>query len=159
MQWAAPKPRGLNAPAIAAALRQYLRGLGYPHSGLVVFFGSDADLRALNARHRGKAKPTDVLSWSYVEGTRAKRPPLMGELALSLDRVRAQAKANGWPMQTEALRLLAHGCVHLAGYDHLTDAEDREMRLLEERLLARVGLRGLYPVASRVLRPKARARP
>ena len=72
-------------------------------------------------------------------------PPLLGELALSIKRARAQARESGWPLRTEVLRLLAHGCAHLAGYDHRTLKEDGAMRRVEERLLARVGLRGLYP--------------
>jgi probable rRNA maturation factor len=69
----------------------------------------------------------------------------LGDLALSLDRARAQAQDNGWPLQTELLRVLAHGCAHLAGYDHRTTAEERLMRGVEEALLEKVGLRGLYP--------------
>jgi probable rRNA maturation factor len=69
----------------------------------------------------------------------------LGDLALSLDRARAQAQDNGWPLQTELLRVLAHGCAHLAGYDHRTAAEERLMRGVEEALLEKVGLRGLYP--------------
>ena len=69
----------------------------------------------------------------------------LGELAVSWDRVRAQARANGWDVRTEMARLLAHGCAHLAGYDHATRAGDVEMRRIEERLLKAAGYTGLYP--------------
>jgi probable rRNA maturation factor len=71
--------------------------------------------------------------------------PLLGELALSLERAAAQAAENGWSLRTEVLRLLAHGCAHVAGYDHESEAEEREMKALEVRLLDALGLRGLYP--------------
>ncbi len=162
MQWpGANPPAALDAPRLARALRAFLAGLGYRRSGLTVLFASDAVLKRLNSRHRGKAAPTDILSWSYLGKPSAGPPELLGELALSLDRARGQARANGWPLQTEVLRLLAHGCAHLAGYDHQTAAQDREMRRLEERLLARVGLRGLYPPATprrTPLKPRRRTR-
>ena len=56
--------------------------------------------------------------------------------------------ANGWALQTELLRLLAHGCAHLAGYDHQTAAQERKMRKVEEELLERIGLKGIYPKAA-----------
>ena len=71
--------------------------------------------------------------------------PLLGELALSLERAAAQAAENGWDLRTEVLRLLAHGCAHVAGFDHETAAQERVMQALEVRLLAGVGLRDLYP--------------
>lgn len=148
-------PASLDAKAIAAALRTFLRALGLSRSDVVVFFGTDDDLRRLNARFLGKRTPTDVLSWRYQEPRRGTRP-VLGELALSLDRIRAQARANGWPMQTETLRLLAHGCAHLAGHDHQTAEQDRVMRTLEERLLAGVGIKGLYPPPNK--RPRRRGK-
>jgi probable rRNA maturation factor len=156
MRWpGARPPAALDASAIAAALREFLTGLGHGRSGITVLFATDATLQRLNARHRGQPKSTDILSWSYLDAAPGGAPALLGELALSLDRARAQARANGWPLQTEVLRLLAHGCAHLAGYDHATAAQDRAMRRLEERLLARIGVRGLYPGGPGVRRAPA----
>ena len=132
-----------------AALTRFLRELGHAGAGLSVLLADDARLLALNRAHRGLERPTDVLSWSY--GTAAVGPtapgdlPLLGELALSLQRAAVQAAANGWPLRTEVLRLLAHGCAHVVGYDHESDAGEREMKAVEVRLLAAVGLPGLYP--------------
>lgn len=135
----------LDKAALAEALAAFLAGLGYPQSGVTLLLGDDARLAALNRAWRGQEGPTDVLSWSYLEPG-APAPPLLGDLAVSVERAAAQAAENGWDVQTEVLRLLAHGCAHLAGYDHATDAEDAAMRAVEETLLARVGLEGLYPV-------------
>jgi probable rRNA maturation factor len=159
----APPPE-LDEADLAASLARFLALLGHGAAGLSVLFADDARLRALNEAHRGLDRPTDVLSWSYLDAppaaagpaapkggpartppAPAAEPPLLGELALSLQRAAAQAGENGWPLRTEVLRLLAHGCAHLAGYDHETEAEEREMKALEVRLLDAVGLWDVYP--------------
>ncbi|HKJ00187.1 MAG TPA: rRNA maturation RNase YbeY [bacterium] len=153
----APPPE-LDESDLRTALRRLLAGLGYGDAGLSVLFADDARLRELNRDHRGLDRPTDVLSWSYrdvlpdasgqadeVPADPAAGEPLLGELALSLQRAAAQAAENGWDLRTEVLRLLAHGCAHVAGYDHETDEEEREMKALEVRLLASLGLEGIYP--------------
>jgi probable rRNA maturation factor len=148
--------RGLSEAPLRRALAAFLAGLGYPAAGLDVVFAGDALLRRLNARHRGRDAPTDILSFSYLEPGPA--PALLGVLAVSLPRARRQARGNGWEARTEVLRLLAHGCAHLAGYDHATAREDRAMRRVEEGLLERVGVRGLYPPAPGRPRRKQAAR-
>lgn len=156
LSWAAgAPPPELDEAALRDALERFLALLGHAGAGLSLLLADDAALRALNREHRGLDRPTDVLSWSYLEPGQAARPapadeppPLAGELALSLERAAAQATENGWDLPTEVLRLLAHGCAHVAGYDHGTDAEEREMKAVEVRLLAAVGLPGLYPADS-----------
>jgi len=140
-----PLPRGWRS-WLARLLAGYLAKLGHPGHGVTLLIGDDALLKGLNTRYRGRARPTDILSFSYLEGARTP-PPLIGELAVSFPRVKAQAKANGWPIRTELARLLAHGCVHLLGFDHATAAQDRAMRRIEERLLEAAGFPGLYPPA------------
>lgn len=151
MTWqsGAPPPE-LDEADLRAALARILAGLGHRGAGLSVLFADDACLERLNRTHRGLARPTDVLSWAYDEGATSGTPPHaeaapLGELALSLERAVAQADENGWSLRTEVLRLLVHGCAHVAGYDHETDAQEREMKALEMRLLEDVGLPGLYP--------------
>lgn len=70
---------------------------------------------------------------------------ILGELALSLETAERQAGENGWGLRTEVLRLLAHGCAHLVGYDHQTPTEDRDMKMLEVELLEGAELKGIYP--------------
>jgi probable rRNA maturation factor len=158
-----PLPRGWR-PWLLRLLAGYLAALGYPRHGVVLAVGSDALLKRLNTRYRRRARPTDILSFSYLDGGPEHRsgtsPALIGELAVSWPRTRAQARAHGWPPRTELARLLAHGCAHLAGYDHRTAAEDRAMCRVEERLLEGAGFAGLYPAAapSRSSRAKPRRR-
>ncbi len=138
-------PPDLDAAALGRALGLFLRGLGHGSRGVSVLLADDATLAGLNRAYRGRDAPTDVLSWSYRDDEAV--PGLLGDLAVSLERVRAQARVNGWDAQTELLRLLAHGCAHLAGYDHATPDEDRVMRDVEIALLDAVGLGHLYDAA------------
>ncbi len=143
----APPPE-LHEADLVAAVGSFLESLGRGQDGVNLLLADDAVLRELNRRYRDLDAPTDVLSWSYLEdGAEAELlgEVLLGEIALSLDRSRAQAAEYGWNLRTEVLRLLAHGCAHLAGFDHQTAAGDREMRSVEIGMLDRVGLKNLYP--------------
>ena len=139
-------PPELDPADLQTALASFLSGLSLPPGGLSVLVAGDAALRELNHAHRGLDRPTDVLSWSYLDALPpGEETPLLGELALSLEQAARQATENGWDLRTEVLRLLAHGCVHLAGHDHQTPEEDARMKALEVRLLTAIGLPGLYP--------------
>ena len=144
-------PQGLIELDIATALESFLMALDFSGTALNLMMAGDATLRSLNARFRGKDNSTDILSWRYPEEETlpghpetSGEPPLLGELAVSLERVAAQARENGWDEATELMRLLAHGCVHLAGYDHETEEEDRVMQKIEISLLEKIGLGNLY---------------
>ncbi len=102
------------------------------------------EIRNLNREQRGIDRPTDILSWSYYEDD--PEAEWVGDLMVSLERVEAQAESYGWDTETELTRLLAHGCVHLAGWDHERSGEEaREMLKLEIELLNAVGYEELYP--------------
>ena len=134
---------------LRAVLDRFLAELGFSDRGLSLLLADNRTLRELNLAHRGRDEPTDVLSWRYTEaeGHAGATPeaPLLGDLAISLERAREQAHRNGWNLRTEVLRLLAHGCAHLAGYDHNTAAAEREMLGREEALLKAVGIEHVYP--------------
>ena len=134
-------PPDLDERDLNTALAAFLDLLGHAGRGVILLVADDGVLRELNRRFRGQARPTDILSWSYG----AEDDPLLGELAISLERSRAQALENGWDIRTEMLRLLAHGCAHLAGFDHETGQGETRMRAMEIKLLAVVGVNGIYP--------------
>lgn len=139
--WEVEPPPGLDVAQVERALGVFRVALGAAGRDLSVLMAGDEVLSELNATWRGKQGPTDVLSWGYEDQPGAP----WGDLALSLERTAAQAAENGWDITTEALRLLAHGCAHLAGHDHQTPDEERVMRALEIQLLEKVGVKGLYP--------------
>lgn len=134
----------LEEETLIEHLEQFLQILGYPDRSLSLYFTDDDEIQELNQRFREKDKPTDVLSWSYWEEDPDSE--ILGELAISMNRIREQAKSNNWSETTELIRLLAHGCAHLVGYDHERSVEEeRKMLAVEIKMLHQVGLDNIYP--------------
>jgi probable rRNA maturation factor len=102
---------------------------------VTVLITTDAAIRSLNRRFRGKNKPTDVLSFPS-EGPAA--AGLAGDLAISLETALKQATGQGHALATELKVLMLHGLLHLAGYDHEQDAG--RMLRREQGLRMRLGL-------------------
>ena len=121
-------------------------------SGLVevsVLVTDDAALQALNRDYRGEDAPTDVLSFAAEDqssdGPAFVLPPdaprYLGDIAISYERVVAQAAEYGHSRERELAYLTAHGVLHLLGYDHeLGAAQAAAMRAREEAAMERLGL-------------------
>lgn len=114
---------------------------------------SDAVLHELNREFRGVDAPTDVLSFGEEEGDENAPPFILppededeetarylGDLAISYDRVVSQAAEYGHSRRRELAYLLAHGLLHLLGYDHEQPVDAAVMREREERYLGQLGL-------------------
>lgn len=106
-------------------------------SELSILFLGDRAMRVLNRDFRGKDKPTDVLSFSQLEGENGIPSPTLGDLVISVDTTKRQAKEYGVTYERELLRLMVHGILHLHGYDHegVSKAEAQRMRRREEKIL------------------------
>ncbi|MCB0354871.1 MAG: rRNA maturation RNase YbeY [Bdellovibrionales bacterium] len=100
-----------------------------------IVFTTDSDIQALNKNYRAKDKPTDVLSFSLLEGAPVPTQSL-GDVVISLDTAERQAKVLGVPLDDELLRLLIHGLLHLIGYDHenVPKEEANRMKAREDEL-------------------------
>ncbi len=108
-----------------------------------VVITDDAEIQALNRQYRGIDQPTDVLSFPQEEGAiGVPRPPWaplqLGDIAISYDRVRAQARAYGHSERRELAYLAVHGLLHLLGFDHETEPERQRMRAAEEAALSEI---------------------
>ena len=127
-------------------LQRVISYLEVPEGFVSIYFCTKETSQALNVQYRGIDRPTDVLSWSYLEqnGDNVEDESPWGELAVCLEVVRAQAIATGWELLTELLRLTIHGLVHLLGIDHETEADEAEMLEREVELLSLIGLGDLY---------------
>jgi probable rRNA maturation factor len=102
----------------------------------------DAELRRLNREYRGADYPTDVLSFPCAPGL-----PLLGDIAVSLQRARAQARDHRHTIEQEIQILMLHGVLHLLGMDHEDD--NGQMARAEKRWRTRLGLpNGLIERAS-----------
>ena len=86
----------------------------------------DAEIHALNKKYRGVDRPTDVLSFpQQEEGTPQPAGRLLGDVAISLETAARQAILRKHSLHRETFILLAHGIIHLLGYDHETSRKDR----------------------------------
>lgn len=99
-----------------------------------VAFVDDSVIQQLNNTHRGKDKPTDVLSFPYDE--------THGEIVISVDRVREQAAEYGNTVHEEASWMVVHGILHVLGWDHeRSEQEHAEQRELEVTILNLCGIK------------------
>jgi probable rRNA maturation factor len=97
----------------------------------------DAQIHKLNREYRGFDKPTDVLAFALMDGEfGAISPGLLGDVIVSVPTARRQAREAKRPLVDELTMLIAHGLLHLLGYDHRTVKEDRVMRAETDRLAA-----------------------
>jgi probable rRNA maturation factor len=104
---------------------------------LSILLCDDATIHELNRRHRRKNKPTDVLAFAMAEALEGPdQSALLGDVVISLDTARRQAEARQVPLLDEVTLLLAHGLLHLLGYDHQTRAEERRMTARTDLLRA-----------------------
>ena len=96
-----------------------------------VIFCNDEFLLSLNKRFLDHHYNTDTLSFllSVI------RKPIIGELYLSIDRIRDNAKSLNIPYQTELLRVIIHSCLHLCGYDDKSRSARIKMEKLQESYL------------------------
>jgi rRNA maturation RNase YbeY len=115
--------------------RSVLSAIGQARSELSVALVDDEQIARLNAQWRDKPTPTDVLSFSMVEGDFADhRAGMLGDVVISVETAAAQAAALHRGLDDRVARLLIHGVLHLIGYDHEDDEEAREMAREERRL-------------------------
>ncbi len=117
-----------------------LEALELPDAEVSVLLTDDREIRALNRDYRGVDAPTDVLSFAMREGEGARfAGDLLGDLVVSVQTCARQARAAKRPLLDEATMLLAHGLLHLLGWDHETPAKDAQMRRETDRLCVAAG--------------------
>ncbi len=97
-----------------------------------IVLDSDASVKRLNATHRARNKPTNVLTFDPAG------PGLPGEVILALGTIRREANAAGRRMSDHLAHLVIHGMLHLQGHDHALAGQARRMEQAESRLLHRL---------------------
>ncbi|WP_135467858.1 rRNA maturation RNase YbeY [Crenalkalicoccus roseus] len=133
-----PRAEALARRAAAAALAE----AGEETAGMTILLADDRTLRRLNHRHRGRDKPTNVLSFP------APAPGHLGDIALALGVVRREAAAAERRLAAHVAHLVVHGTLHLLGHDHLAAGEARRMERAEARAMARLGLPNPWKAAA-----------
>lgn len=122
-------------PGVVALVSRAARvaGIATPRgvpSGVSVVLADDRLVRGLNARHRGRNKPTNVLTYEHPAP----------ELVLALGVIRREAAAAGRRVAHHLAHLVVHGVLHLHGHDHDHPGEARRMEMAESRLLHQIGV-------------------
>jgi probable rRNA maturation factor len=130
--WTAALPRAEAVAARAAGAALTAGGAGGEATELAVLLADDAALAKLNDRFRDRQGPTNVLSFPAPESAQ----PHLGDLALAYGVCAAEAQAQGKPLADHLAHLVAHGVLHLLGWDHRTDDEAEAMERLEREILA-----------------------
>ncbi len=126
--WTLPQAEQVAAWLVATAQHHH-RAI----DELTVVFVDDARLREMNRQFLGHDYETDILTFDYSEpGARG----LFGELYISIDRIRDNAPHYGVPFDDELHRVLAHGLLHLLGFDDQTDEQTARMRQAEDHALS-----------------------
>jgi probable rRNA maturation factor len=149
---------GVRSAHVRRDALRLLRLLGVDAELSIALVGDD-EMQQLNARYRRKDRPTDVLSFgtdkggavpadrvptgarirSGHKGRRYTQHPLLGDVVISVDTAARQAAARGVSIEEELRFLLAHGVLHLLGYDHeRSPLEARRMFAKQRRLLLKL---------------------
>jgi probable rRNA maturation factor len=127
--------RKIDKDRAATLSRAVLDRIGRSDAVLTVTFIRDHAMRRLNRDYRGIDMPTDVLSFAYHEDedtTVHDETGHIGDVVISVETASARARELGLSFDHEIERLVIHGALHLAGYDHETD--NGEMNRLERKL-------------------------
>jgi probable rRNA maturation factor len=124
-----------KALALAAQSQPRLDGT------ILVYIVGEQRIKKLNQEFRNKKSATDVLSFPAYTKKFFPVPmqeKIVGELFLCPLHIRKQAQRYGVTFKNELVRMLIHGFLHLAGYDHVVEKEASSMFSLQERLVEKV---------------------
>ena len=131
---AVPEAENLTRKAAEAALA------GERGDNVTVLLTDDKTVRELNGRFRGKNQPTNVLSFPAFENPEG----FLGDIALAYETCEREAAEQGKSLAHHLQHLVAHGALHLVGYDHQGDAEAQAMEALEREILSGLGVPDPY---------------
>lgn len=149
-RWRTALPaRALARQTIAAAVAESGVAL-LAGAELCIHLSDDARVRELNARWRGLDKSTNVLSFPAAPPAGVATARLLGDVVLAFETVAREAAEDNKPLPDHFRHLVAHGFLHLLGYDHEGAADAERMEAMETRILARLGVADPYRVDERL---------
>lgn len=114
---------------------------------LSVSFVNNAAIQEINKTYRKKDEPTDVISFALQESTSnhidvvgSNAPLILGDIIISIDKAEEQASTYNHSFERELGFLAVHGFLHLLGYDHMDEAEEKIMFQKQNDILDGFGL-------------------
>jgi probable rRNA maturation factor len=127
--------RGVSRADVRRRAVVMLAALQMRNQELSILLTGDDQIALLNGLYRKKRGPTDVLAFAQREGPLGDRAgAILGDVVISVPTARRQAAERSADLTSEMTMLLAHGILHLLGWDHDTPSKDRRMRRETERL-------------------------
>ncbi len=107
-----------------------------------VSFVDNTFIHEMNRDYRNVDRPTDVISFAFLDGCedreqqlKSNGPVCLGDIYISIDKAKEQAKEYGHPLERELSFLFVHGMLHLLGYDHMTPEDEKVMFRLQDEIL------------------------
>ena len=102
---------------------------------LSLLIANDKIIKEINKEYRNKDSATDVISFAYNETENVGPMNIMGDIIISIEKVKEQAKEYGHSEEREFYYVFCHGILHLLGYDHIEKEDKKIMREREEKIL------------------------
>ncbi len=102
-------------------------------------------IHKMNREYRGIDRPTDVISFAFLDNEdrevlyKGKEPVCLGDIYISVDKAKEQANEYGHSIKRELSFLFVHGLLHLLGYDHMNEEDEKVMFKLQDEILPKEG--------------------
>lgn len=119
-------------------------GAGGQQPELCIRFAENEEVRLLNKQWRDKDSVTDVLSFPMQDGSERNFSLPLGDIALAMPFVAAEAERLEVPVRAHILHLIIHATLHLLGFDHMQDREAEIMQAMEQQAMQQLGLHNPY---------------
>ena len=131
--------------AVRRAIETVGRLYGAEGAEVSVTLTDDAHIHVINREYRNVDRPTDVISFALTESEEPEiigggEHEVLGDLIISLERMRAQAAEYGHTELRELSFLTVHGMLHLLGYDHMEEEERQEMEEEQRAVMEELGI-------------------
>lgn len=145
---ALPELETLASKVLEQTFNPFLQKSFSPVQLIDVDFTDSNTIQLLNREHRGKDKPTNVLSFEYYDGLEdiisSSAPVSLGDVVLCYEVIEREAEEKGIPLKHHMIHMLVHGCLHVLGFDHQVDEEAAEMENEEVRILKNFNIPSPY---------------
>jgi len=130
----------IDRKKLISQMETILTELNQSSSEISIMLVNDAKIKKLNSNYRGRNVPTDVLAFPQDEDAMNDNGgPLLGDVVVSVETSRRQAKEHCLSSDEELILLIIHGTLHLLGYDHERSAKDkRKMQNLTQKIFCRL---------------------
>lgn len=131
------KHQTISHRSLKKNIEQILEHLDLGDASVEVTLVDDHFMRAQNSKHMQKSGTTDVLSFPQLSPQKSRMrycKKFLGDILISLDQAKRQAKEQGITLANEVLFLTVHSILHLIGFDHGTKKEQLKMQKLESKI-------------------------